>query len=112
MPIQFENRDGVTLVRPAGRVDSASATEFEQVVAARFDEGATRMVFDFSELDFMSSAGLRVVLMAGKRVRAAKGALAFAGLNPNVREVFEMSGFLKLFVVRDTLDDAIKAVRP
>jgi anti-anti-sigma factor len=109
MPIHFENRGSVVLIQLSGRIDSASAPEFEQVVIARFDEGASRVVFDFSQLAFMSSAGLRVVLVAGKRARAARGALAFAGLSPNVREVFEMSGFLKLFEVRDTLDEAIKA---
>ena len=74
-------------------------------------EGARKMVFDFGDLDFMSSAGLRVVLVAGKRMREAKGKLAFAGLRDNVHDVFAMSGFLKLFQAHKTLDEAIAAMQ-
>jgi anti-anti-sigma factor len=111
MPVQVDNRDGVTMVRPSGRIDSSNAVEFEQVVAGKLDEGCVRLVFDFSDLDFMSSAGLRVVLVAAKRMREAKGKLAFAGLRENVRDVFEMSGFLKLFNAHDGLEQAIASVK-
>lgn len=111
MPITVDSREGVALIRPTGRIDSANANEFESVVTARLDEGCQKLVFDFSDLDFMSSAGLRVVLLAGKRMREAKGKLAFAGLRENVHDVFSMSGFLKLFQAHPTLDEALAAVR-
>ena len=111
MSIHVENREGVALIRPTGRIDSGNATEFESLVTAKLNEGAQKLVFDFGDLDFMSSAGLRVVLVAGKRMRESKGRLAFAGLRDNVHDVFAMSGFLKLFEAHKTLDEAIGAVR-
>ena len=111
MPIHTEIRDGVAMIRPTGRVDSANAHEFEALVNAKLDEGVQKLVFDFGDLDFMSSAGLRVVLVAGKRMRESKGKLAFAGLRDNVHDVFAMSGFLKLFQAHKTLDEALVAVR-
>ena len=99
------------MIRPTGRVDSANASEFEAIVTARLDEGCQKLVFDFGDLDFMSSAGLRVVLLAGKRMREAKGKLAFAGMRDNVHDVFAMSGFLKLFQAHKTVDEALAAVR-
>ena len=111
MSIHVESRDGIALIRPAGRVDSGNALEFEALVTAKLDEGVQKLVFDFGDLDFMSSAGLRVVLVAGKRMRESKGKLAFAGLRDNVHDVFAMSGFLKLFQAHKTLDEALGAVR-
>ena len=111
MPIHLDSREGVVLIKPAGRVDSASAGEFESVVTAKLDEGCQKLVFDFGDLDFMSSAGLRVVLLAGKRLRESKGKLAFAGMRDNVHDVFAMSGFLKLFQAHKTVDEALAAVR-
>jgi anti-sigma B factor antagonist/stage II sporulation protein AA (anti-sigma F factor antagonist) len=111
MPINVDTRDGVTMIKPAGRIDSSNASEFEALVTAKLDEGAQKLIFDLGDLDFMSSAGLRVVLLAGKRIRESKGKLAFAGLRDNVHDVFAMSGFLKLFQAHKTLDEALAAVR-
>ena len=111
MAIHLESRNGIDMIRPSGRIDSANAHEFEQAVVAKLDEGCKRLVFDFSDLDFMSSAGLRVVLLAGKRMRESKGRLAFAGLRENVHDVFAMSGFLKLFEAHATVDEALGAVQ-
>jgi len=108
--VHVENREETSIVRVSGRLDSASSPELDQIVRGRLDEGCQKLVFDFSDLDFVSSAGLRVVLSAGKRLRASRGKLAFAGLRPNVREVFSMSGFLTLFTVLETVDEAVAAV--
>ena len=74
------------------------------------DAGAQRLVFDFTSLDYISSAGLRVVLLAGKKLRASKGKMVLVGLQDMVREVFEMSGFLALFAVAPTLEEGIAKV--
>ena len=111
MPINVDIRDGVTMIKPAGRIDSSNASEFEVLVTAKLDEGVQKLVFDLGDLDFMSSAGLRVVLLAGKRIRESKGKLAFAGMRDNVHDVFAMSGFLKLFEAHKPLDEALAAVR-
>lgn len=109
LTITEEEIRGVTVLAPKGRIDSTTAKEFETAAVNRIAAGTTRMVFDFAELDYISSAGLRVVLLAGKRLRATSGTLVLCALQPAIRDVFEISGFLGLFEVRDNRDEAVDA---
>lgn len=111
MSIHFENRDQIAIFRPTGRLDSASSPELEGLVNTQLEAGARNVVFDLADLDYISSAGLRVVLLAGKKLRASQGRLLLAGLRDNVRDVFAMSGFLSLFNVVASVDDAVTALR-
>lgn len=110
MSIEQETRGDILVVRLTGRLDSNSAPELEHLLLDQFTAGLKRLVFDFSALDYISSAGLRVILLAGKKLRAAQGKLALAGLHNMVREVFDMSGFLTLFTVVATVDEGLAQV--
>lgn len=88
--------DGVHWVLATGRIDSSNAATFEKDLLALYGTPETKVVVDMSGLDYISSAGLRVVLMGAKRAKAGKGRLVLSGIQPQVREVFEMSGFLKI----------------
>ncbi|MFD0669000.1 STAS domain-containing protein [Ramlibacter sp. MAHUQ-53] len=110
MNLHQETRGDITILRPVGRLDSATSPELERVVLERIEAGCTRLVFDLSDMDYVSSAGLRVILLAGKKLRAAQGRLALSGMRDMVRDVFEMSGFLKLFVVTPGIDTALASV--
>ena len=101
----------VVVLAPVGRVDSANAKAFESQVLQKIQAGKTRLVLDFAELEYISSAGLRVVLIAGKKVKAAGGVLALCQLGPTIRDVFEISGFISLFPVHDTREEAVAATR-
>ena len=92
-------------VKLKGRMDAVSAPELEGFISDNDMSG--RFVLDLSELEYVSSAGLRTLLMFGKQVKASSGALVLAGLNGIVREVFELSGFQKLFIIKDSIDDAV-----
>ena len=72
--------------------------------------GAAKLVIDFSSLDYISSAGLRVLLGTAKRLSQAKGALRLFGLNETVREVFEISGFATILTVVDTEANALSGL--
>ncbi|MEM8551740.1 MAG: STAS domain-containing protein [Pseudomonadota bacterium] len=101
---------GASVIAPAGRIDSSTAAQFQETVIEAVEGGATRMVLDFSDVGYISSAGLRVVLLAGKRLKGGGGTLALCGMQPSIREVFEISGFIGLFEVRDTAQDAADAI--
>lgn len=98
----------IAILRPSGRLDSATSPAFEASVLERLQDGSTRMVLDLSDVDYISSAGLRVILVAGKKLRAAQGQLVLCGLREEVRGVFEMSGFLDLFAVTDNAQEALR----
>lgn len=110
MTLEQETRGDVLILRPVGRLDSTSAPELERLVLDQLSAGVQRMVFDLADMDYVSSAGLRVILLAGKKLRASQGKLALTGMRDMVREVFEMSGFLALFPVSATLDEGLAKV--
>lgn len=109
MSFEASQNGDVHLFRLIGRLDSANSPELERALRELLDAGCARLLLDLSALDYISSAGLRVVLLAAKALRARKpaGRLALAGVRGMVREVFEMSGFLALFPVSDTPEAAL-----
>ena len=109
LTLKTDTVDGVAVFIPTGRIDSQTSKSFEEAVLAAIASGATRMVFDFADLAYISSAGLRVVLLAGKRLKAAGGKLVLTNLQPAIREVFEISGFLSLFTVTEDRSTAVAA---
>ena len=110
MQISEDRRDGVLVIALTGRVDSTTAPTLEAHLRALDAGAARRMVVDFSQVDYISSAGLRVMLILAKRAREQRNALALCSLGDNVRQVFDLAGFLPLFVVKDSRNSAVAAV--
>ena len=97
-----------TVVQFQGKVDATSAPSVEQALIGVIDQGEKKLVIDCANLDFISSAGLRSLLLAVKKMKAAGGTIALAALQPHVKEVFDISGFSALFVIHGSKADAIK----
>ena len=87
------------VLRPEGRLDSNTVNAAEADLFSYLEKGETRVVLDLSQLDYISSSGLRLVLMMGKRLSFKEGKLALCGLKPQIREVFEISGFISILTV-------------
>ncbi len=106
-----ESKEGAVFVlEPKGRLDSANARSFEERVLAAVEQGETALLIDFGGLDYISSAGLRVLLMGAKRLQQSGGTIALCTLSPSIREVFEISGFLTIFTVHDDRATALAAM--
>ncbi len=99
MRLDTEKTGAVLFLQPQGQINSANAAAFESDLVAQFDKGEHTMVLDLSRLDYVSSAGLRVILLLAKKLKQADGALALCDIQPNVREVLEISGFLAILSV-------------
>ena len=97
-----------TVVQLQGKVDATSAPSVEQALIGAIDQGEKKLVIDCASLDFISSAGLRSLLLAVKKMKAAGGTIALAALQSHVKEVFDISGFSALFVIHGSKADAIK----
>ncbi len=112
MPVEFNrnNSRGVAVIALKGRLDSANAGELEKGLEDLFTQPGQKAVVDMEKLDYISSAGLRVVLMLAKRARQTGGRVLLSCLVPSVREVFEISGFLKIVEVASTTEAAITAL--
>ena len=109
MDISKEQVGSVTVVTPQGRVDSNSAREVEEVLLPLFDESGPVLV-DFASLTYISSAGLRVLLLAARRSKATGVPLALAGMSKPVEEVFAISGFAKLFQIQPDREAALASL--
>ncbi|MHC5028858.1 MAG: STAS domain-containing protein [Planctomycetota bacterium] len=99
MQITTRNRADAVIVAFEGNLDTNTADKAQKALGAEIDGGKTKLVVDFTKLDYISSAGLRVLLSTAKRLRGSGGALRLFGLNEAVTEVFEISGFSTIFNV-------------
>ncbi|MBM4202465.1 MAG: STAS domain-containing protein, partial [Gammaproteobacteria bacterium] len=73
-------------------------------------QGETRLIVDFSQTEYVSSAGLRVLLKATKQLMQVGGALALCHANPQVREILDISGFVMIMPCYATFEDALRAL--
>lgn len=108
MQISTRTRNDIHIVSISGSLDSSTSPEaqksLDSVVAS-----AKKVMLDFSDLDYISSAGLRILLGAAKQLRASGGTLGMFGLNQSVREVFEISGFSSILSVYQSEAEALGA---
>ncbi len=103
--------DGIPVVSVSGRIDGVTSMDLEVVLDGLIDKKMEMIIVDFSEVEYISSAGLRVLIAALKKLRAMEGDLVLISLRPFVREVFEMTGFTKLFVICSDVGEAMERFR-
>jgi anti-anti-sigma factor len=108
MEISTRTSNDIHIVAIVGSLDSTTSPAAQKALHAVL-AGARKVVLDFSELDYISSAGLRVLLGAAKQLRASEGTLRMFGLNQSVREVFEISGFSTILSVYPSEAEALGA---
>lgn len=109
MIITEERKDKVLVLAVEGRLDSSTSAQLEKKLLAVMDSGETYLILDFASMDYISSAGLRVLLMAAKRIGKAEGKLVLAALSANVKEVFDITGFTDIFIIAESREEAFKA---
>ena len=92
----------------SGRLDTTTAKTFEAKILARIESGDRRFIIDLAQLDYISSAGLRVFLFAAKRLASRNGKIVLCSLKDPVREVFNIAGLLSDFPVYSSHDEAMR----
>lgn len=103
--------EGLTIFFISGRLDALTAQELEGKFEQWLEQGEPALVIDFEKLEYISSAGLRVLLAAAKKMKARNGQLYLANLQSNVKEVFDISGFSSIIPIFDTLGAARDAAK-
>ena len=107
MEIAEDRAGGRLVLAPRGRLDAHTAPEFGATVSGRIDSGETRVLIDLGEIEYISSDGLRALLVAGKKAQGLGGDVALCTLRAQVREVLEVAGFLALFPIHDNRAAAV-----
>jgi anti-sigma B factor antagonist len=106
MQIKEETRGGALVLSASGRLDSGSAGELEAVLPPRV-QANDKVVLSLADVPYVSSAGLRVLLIGAKAARAKGHKLVLTGLSDSVREVFDISGFSSIFSIEADVDSAL-----
>ncbi len=110
MEITTRKEKDRTIVSLAGRMDALTAPEFEKQMKRIVDAGGKRLVIDMQGLGYISSAGVRSILVVAKRLRAEGGKFVLASLNDMVREVLELTGFIKILAICDSTEAALERI--
>ena len=105
---QIDQKKEYHVVAVEGRMDAVSAPEFEEFLNTLIDEGILKIIVDFENLDYISSAGLRSVLLTAKKVQSKNGSIRVVSLHGTVKEIFEISGFNTIIPIHGSVDAALK----
>jgi anti-sigma B factor antagonist len=109
MEMTEQKRGTVVLLALKGRLDASTAGKLEEKLLGLIDGGEKQIVFNLLHLDYISSAGLRVLLMAAKKLKATNGKIVLASLKDQIREVFEIAGFSAIFPIFASESDALRS---
>ena len=107
MEIRSTDVGDIKVVEIEGNLDTNTSPNAQERIDQLIQAGAIKILFDFEKVNYISSAGLRVLLATAKLLRKEGGDLRLCNMNHNVQDVFEISGFSSILKVFDNKDDAI-----
>ena len=99
MEIKIRRENGKVILSLAGRLDTNTSGEFENVLKELFEKGEKDLLIDLKELIYLSSAGLRVFLGAQKKINSINGQMCVKNVNETIMEIFSITGFLDFIKV-------------
>ncbi|MEW6076280.1 MAG: STAS domain-containing protein [Thermodesulfobacteriota bacterium] len=107
--MQTRQEGRVTVVSPSGKIDAMTAPAFEASLSGLIGEGRLCLALDLGGVEYISSAGLRVILATAKALKSKNGVLLLANVRGTVKEVFDISGFGSVFSMHESVEAAVKA---
>jgi anti-anti-sigma factor len=105
--MKFDNRGNIVVVWIKGRMDAVTAPQFEMECAEQLSAEGFLLVADLSQVEYISSAGLRSILQIAKKLQRSGGRIRFCGLSGMVQSIFSISGFSAIFPVFESLGQAL-----
>jgi len=105
--IRTDSTNRVKIISVAGRIDASRIDEFKGYYTPLLNAGNTHFVFNFTEVDYLSSAGLCAILGLGKELQKCNGKMAIYVPRGTVRQILEISGFAEMFPICDTEEEAV-----
>lgn len=108
MNIKKEKIGNVSVLKIKGRIDTVHSSALENEVNLQIEKGEKNLVFNCEEMNYISSSGLRVFLVAQKKALAISGKLYLCNMQPAIQEIFRISGFSNLFKIFDTQQEALE----
>lgn len=98
----------INIVSIEGRLDTTNYGELEHHLSSLTDNDEVQILLDLSKLEYISSSGLRILLMFLKKIKAAEGRFMLCSMSNDIKEIFEISGFINIFEIFDDQETALK----
>jgi anti-sigma B factor antagonist len=108
MEVIEKKQDGICILTLNGRLDANSSEEFREKILQLIEDGTKKVILDCENLDYISSAGLRVVLVATKEIKRNEGKIILCALQDYIKEVFEVAKFDAFLALGGSVEEAIK----
>ena len=108
LQIDLDEIDELLILRLEGRLDAATSSILDRKVQTLIDEGRLKVALDFSDLDYLSSAGMRVLLSESRKLQAKKGTFLLFSLSSEIEEVLKMAGFDRVLLIFPTEKEALQ----
>ena len=109
MNVTIKTIQDITVIEAEGDIDSRTAGEFEKKTIEA-TQGQDKIMIDLTQVEFLSSAGLRALLMLYRQVKARNGKIVLVGVSEEIQDVMENTGFISFFILADLPEDGIKAL--
>jgi anti-sigma B factor antagonist len=109
MEINEQQTDQCLILSIKGRLDTTNYNMLEKKLMELIESNHHRILVECTSMDYISSSGLRILLMGLKKISMVKGKFALCGLQENIHEIFEISGFSSIFEIYPNKEDALKA---
>jgi anti-anti-sigma factor len=106
--IELDEIDQLLILRLDGRLDAATAPILDRKLQTLMEEGHLKIALDFSDLDYLSSAGMRVLLSESRKLHAKKGTFLLFSLSSEIEEVLKMAGFDRVLLIFPTEKEALQ----
>lgn len=110
--VKQEKKGKVLVLRISGRLDALSSEETERTVTKLITNGEHQVLFDFTGVDYLSSAGMRMLLAAYKKLKSVSGKMAVCSVGDGVMDILKMSGFDEILNVYSEEEEALKVFQP
>lgn len=108
MELNEQKTEKCMIVSINGRLDTTNYSILEKKLMDMIEVHEDKILIDCSNMDYVSSSGLRILLMALKKITLAKGKFVLCSLQDNIREIFEISGFTNIFEIYGNREEALK----
>ncbi|MEI7490996.1 MAG: STAS domain-containing protein [Bacteroidota bacterium] len=108
MELIEKNNEKCMIIGINGRLDTINYSILEKRLMELLDQNVTKILVNCGQMDYVSSSGLRILLMALKRITMVKGKFVLCSLQENIREIFEISGFTTIFEIYPNEEDALR----
>lgn len=112
MELKFKKEEEITIAEMSGDIDGASAAQIQTAIL-ELDNGApgSKILLNMTDVPYMSSAGLRMLLSVSRQIKSMEGELVLVGVSEEIKDVMEMTGFLPFFVLAANIDEGIATLK-